>query len=64
MMRFTVMDDKKYTSEEIKDKLNETITDFTNLYFDKMDMRDIAVVTMFINQFKSKFKSEENDLNK
>lgn len=58
------MDDKKYTSEEIKDKLNETITDFTNLYFDKMDMRDIAVVTMFINQFKSKFKSEENDLNK
>ena len=52
-----------YTINEIKDKLNETAQDFTNTYFDKMDMRDIAVVTMFINQFKSKFKSEENDLN-
>lgn len=57
------MNDKLYTHEEIIEKTSETINDLVRLYFDKMDMRDIAVLTMFINQFKSKFKSEETDVN-
>lgn len=59
-------DEKLYTIDEVHEILEETSQYITNIYFDKMEIRDIAVLIMFIYFFKDKLdekKSEETALN-
>jgi len=58
------MNDKKYTVDEIYDIIDDMSYLISDTYFEKMEMRDIALLSMFILLLKKEFKSEENDVNK